>query len=58
MSIVVALAHAAKLPAAAAIIDVGLLIAYMIFLAPAALIALWVAAAWFFLSDQPRQRYR
>ncbi len=58
MSALLELIHAAQLSAVAAVIDVDRLVVQLLCIAPAAVIALWVAAAWFFLSDQPRQRYR
>ena len=58
MTIMVAFAHVAKLPALAAIIEVERLVVHALCLMPAALLALWVAAAWLFLPDQPRHGYR
>ena len=54
MALMVAFAHAAKLPAIAAIIEVERLVVDALCLVPAAILALWVAAAWLFLSDRPR----
>ncbi len=54
----IALTHATMLPAASAATDVWQLVPWLIGLTPAALILLWVAVAWFFLTDQPRQRFR
>ncbi len=58
MTLMVAFAHAAKLPALAAIIEVERLIVHALCLVLAAILALWVAAAWFFLPDRPRRGYR
>ncbi len=57
-SAMILLAHASLLPVAAAITDPWQLATLLICLSPAALILLWVAVAWFFLSDEPRPRFR
>ncbi len=52
------LGHAAWSWAAGANVDVWLLLPWIVCMAPAALILLWVIAACIFLSDQPRPRFQ
>ena len=54
----VMLINAAWPLAAGADPDVWLLVPWIVCMAPAALILLWVIAALIFLSDEPRPRFR
>lgn len=52
------LIHAARLSVTAVVIDVDRLVVHLMCMSSAVSIVLMTFAAWFFLSDQPRQRYR